>query len=185
MLVYTVQQAAKFCNLAPRTISKLFDAGKIKGYRIPGTRVRKIPHEYLIQYFRENGIEVPEELQTPILLLSRNEHLIQTLNHAFTYHKPAFHAQLTCCESLFSAGVACGRKKFRFLLVDFSSFEIKDLILVQEFLSKERQVICVALLPDDGKIHGLDRSIVSEVFKQPFEAADLVARLKTLKGNLV
>ena len=36
--VFTTGQVAKICKVAPRTVSKWFDSGRLKGYRIPGSR---------------------------------------------------------------------------------------------------------------------------------------------------
>ena len=35
--VLTTGEVAKICNVAPRTVSKWFDSGSLKGYRIPGS----------------------------------------------------------------------------------------------------------------------------------------------------
>src|SRR5262249_14744586 len=33
--VFTTGQVAKICKVAPRTVSKWFDSGRLRGYRIP------------------------------------------------------------------------------------------------------------------------------------------------------
>ena len=38
MKVFTTGQVAKICKVAPRTVSKWFDSGRLKGYRIPDPR---------------------------------------------------------------------------------------------------------------------------------------------------
>jgi excisionase family DNA binding protein len=45
MKVFTTGQVAKICKVAPRTVSKWFDSGRLKGYRIPGSQDRRIPRE--------------------------------------------------------------------------------------------------------------------------------------------
>src|SRR5947209_14833978 len=57
MKVFTTGQVAKICKVAPRTVSKWFDSGQLKGYRIPGSRDRRIPREDLIRFLEENGFE--------------------------------------------------------------------------------------------------------------------------------
>jgi CheY-like chemotaxis protein len=47
---------ARICQVAPRTVSKWFDQGQLRGYRIPGSRDRRIPIEQLIAFMRSNGI---------------------------------------------------------------------------------------------------------------------------------
>ena len=61
--VLTTGEVAKICNVAARTVSKWFDSGRLKGYRIPGSQDRRIPREYLIKFINEHGMPMPEDLQ--------------------------------------------------------------------------------------------------------------------------
>ena len=54
--VLTTGQVARICQVAPRTVSKWFDCGQLRGYRIPGSRDRRIPVDQLISFMRANGI---------------------------------------------------------------------------------------------------------------------------------
>ena len=54
--VLTTGEVAKICHVAPRTVSKWFDAGKLRGYRIPGSRDRRIPVGQLLAFMRAHGI---------------------------------------------------------------------------------------------------------------------------------
>jgi excisionase family DNA binding protein len=54
--VLTTGQVAKICHVAPRTVSKWFDTGKLRGYRIPGSRDRRIPVDQLVAFMRSHGI---------------------------------------------------------------------------------------------------------------------------------
>ncbi len=53
---YTTTQAAKISGLSANTIIKLFDSGKIKGFRIPGSRFRRIFKLPFIDFLEENNI---------------------------------------------------------------------------------------------------------------------------------
>src|SRR6478736_2719268 len=48
--VLTTGEVAKICNVAPRTVSKWFDSGALHGYRIPGSKDRRIPLNQLIRF---------------------------------------------------------------------------------------------------------------------------------------
>ena len=54
--VLTTGQVAKICNVAPRTVSKWFDSGQLRGYRIPGSKDRRIPLQHLIRFMKAHGI---------------------------------------------------------------------------------------------------------------------------------
>ncbi|MBN2136866.1 MAG: helix-turn-helix domain-containing protein [Sedimentisphaerales bacterium] len=50
--VLTTGDVAKICNVAPRTVSKWFDNGQLKGYRIPGSKDRRIPVNELVRFMK-------------------------------------------------------------------------------------------------------------------------------------
>ena len=55
-MVFTTGQVARICHVAPRTVTKWFDTGKLRGYRIPGSRDRRIPMDQLIAFMKENDM---------------------------------------------------------------------------------------------------------------------------------
>ena len=52
--IYTTSQVARICKVAPRTVSKWFDSGRLRGYRVPGSQDRRIPREHLIRFMEEH-----------------------------------------------------------------------------------------------------------------------------------
>jgi excisionase family DNA binding protein len=54
--VLTTGDVAKICNVAPRTVSKWFDSGQLKGYRIPGSKDRRIPLPELLRFMKANNM---------------------------------------------------------------------------------------------------------------------------------
>ena len=58
--VLTTGDVARLCHVAPRTVSKWFDTGKLRGYRIPGSRDRRIPTGHLRAFMRAHGIPLGE-----------------------------------------------------------------------------------------------------------------------------
>lgn len=54
--VLTTGQVAQICHVAPRTVTKWFDSGQLKGYRIPGSRDRRIPISELIRFMKVHSM---------------------------------------------------------------------------------------------------------------------------------
>jgi excisionase family DNA binding protein len=54
--VLTTGDVAKICNVAPRTVSKWFDSGQLKGYRIPGSKDRRIPLSELLRFMKVHNM---------------------------------------------------------------------------------------------------------------------------------
>jgi len=57
--VLTTGDVAKICNVAPRTVSKWFDTGQLKGYRIPGSKDRRIPVSELLRFMKTHNMPPP------------------------------------------------------------------------------------------------------------------------------
>jgi excisionase family DNA binding protein len=43
--VFTTGEAAEICKVSQQTIIRCFDSGRLKGFRVPGSRFRRIPRE--------------------------------------------------------------------------------------------------------------------------------------------
>lgn len=56
--VFTTGEAAAVCRVSQQTIIRCFDSGRVKGFRVPGSRFRRIPRDELIRFMKENDIPV-------------------------------------------------------------------------------------------------------------------------------
>ena len=102
MKVFTTGQVAKICKVAPRTVSKWFDSGRLKGYRIPGSQDRRIPREYLIKFLKEHGMplgDLEDEAMAKCLIVAQDQVLIENLKRELPP------------EKVVQSG--CGRERFR------------------------------------------------------------------------
>ena len=54
--VYTTGEVAKICKISQQTVIRCFDSGRLKGFRVPGSRFRRIPRELLIEFMKQNEI---------------------------------------------------------------------------------------------------------------------------------
>ena len=98
MKVFTTGQVAKICKVAPRTVSKWFDSGRLKGYRIPGSQDRRIPREYLIKFLKEHGMplgDLEDEAMAKILIVAQDQVLIENLKTGTT-SREIFQSSCSC-----------------------------------------------------------------------------------------
>ena len=105
MKVFTTGQVAKICKVAPRTVSKWFDSGRLKGYRIPGSQDRRIPREYLIKFLKEHGMplgDLEDEAMAKVLIVAQDQVLIENLKRELPPEK-AF--KVGTAASGFEAGI--------------------------------------------------------------------------------
>lgn len=84
--ILTTGEVARICNVAPRTVSKWFDNGQLRGYRIPGSRDRRIPLDHLVRFMRAHGMPVSgiETGQTRVLFVDADADLADLLRTALS-----------------------------------------------------------------------------------------------------
>jgi excisionase family DNA binding protein len=54
--LFSTGEAAKLSGLSHSTIIRCFDAGLLRGFRVPGSRFRKVPRHALMEFMRTNGL---------------------------------------------------------------------------------------------------------------------------------
>ena len=82
--ILTTGQVAQICKVAPRTVTKWFDSGQLKGYRIPGGRDRRIPTSELIRFMKAHDIptEAVDIGLIRILIIDSDWEMAQALSGA-------------------------------------------------------------------------------------------------------
>jgi excisionase family DNA binding protein len=184
MKVFTTGQVAKICKVAPRTVSKWFDSGRLKGYRIPGSQDRRIPREYLIRFLKEHGMplgDLEDEAMAKVLIVAQDQILIENIKRELPLERSF---KVAIAASGFDAGIQAESFHPDCIIVDFSIGRTEALQICQHLRRNVEfaDVILIALLPDDGNSTSFERSSITETFKKPFAAAHLAERLRTLIG---
>src|ERR687892_2558463 len=80
--VFTTGEAAKVCKVSQQTIIRCFDNGQLKGFRVPGSRFRRIPREALYKFMKDNGIptEALESGKHKVLLVDDEPEIVEIIN---------------------------------------------------------------------------------------------------------
>ena len=79
--VFTTGEAAKICKVSQQTIIRCFDSGQLKGFRVPGSRFRRIPRDQLFSFMRDNGIptDALESGKRKILIVDDDAELVELI----------------------------------------------------------------------------------------------------------
>src|SRR6187399_1430403 len=82
--VFTTGEAAKICKVSQQTIIRCFDNGQLKGFRVPGSKFRRIPREALYKFMKDNGIptDALESGKRKVLLVDDDPELVDMMNKA-------------------------------------------------------------------------------------------------------
>jgi excisionase family DNA binding protein len=115
--VLTTGDVAKICNVAPRTVSKWFDTGQLKGYRIPGSKDRRIPVSELMRFMRAHNIPAEGVLtgKIRVLIVDSNDETAWSLAEALKT-KAGYEVQTV--RSSFESGATIAKFTPHVLLVN-------------------------------------------------------------------
>lgn len=115
--VLTTGQVAKICRVAPRTVSKWFDTGQLRGYRIPGSKDRRIPLSQLIRFMKAYGIPMTglESGSPRVLIVDEDSDLIELIARSLN-DTGRFDTRMA--TSAFEAGAVAHDFKPQIIVVD-------------------------------------------------------------------
>ena len=181
--VFTTGQVAKICQVAPRTVSKWFDSGKLRGYRIPGSQDRRIPREQLIRFLKENNMPLgglEQEGWHKILIVGAEPLFIERLQELLPEDEDY---KYEVAHSGFEAGIQAESFHPDTIIVDLAMGRAEGLQIAQNLRRNaqyETTLIIALASEDEERPEGLNQYGYSEAFKKPFDVALLAERIRTL-----
>jgi excisionase family DNA binding protein len=178
--VFTTGEAAKICKVSQQTIIRCFDSGQLKGFRVPGSRFRRIPRELLYSFMRENGIptDALDSGKRKILVVDDDEDLVELICDALDRDG---RFDIRSVNNGFGAGMLI--KEFRpdlivldVMLPDINGKEVCQLVRGDKSMDNVR-VICISGMVETNKIQELRDAGSDEFLKKPFDVDVLLAHI--------
>src|ERR1700733_8676300 len=121
--VLTTGEVAKICNVAPRTVSKWFDSGALHGYRIPGSKDRRIPLNQLIRFMKQHGMPLNGLMTgcTRILIVDSENDIVEVLEKIL---EDEAKYEVEVAKGGFAAGVTAEKFRPHVILLDMHLSDI-------------------------------------------------------------
>jgi excisionase family DNA binding protein len=115
--VLTTGEVAKICSVAPRTVSKWFDSGALHGYRIPGSKDRRIPLNQLIRFMKQHGMPLNGLMtgSTRVLIVDDEQDIVEVLEKIL---EDEAKYEVEVCKGGFEAGVSAEKFRPHVILLD-------------------------------------------------------------------
>lgn len=179
--VLTTGEVAKLCNVAPRTVSKWFDAGRLRGYRIPGSKDRRIPIDHLIRFMRAHGIPLNglEKNCTRIVVLDAVDGLGQAVSIALS-DNPDY--EVTVANSALEAGAAIHELKPDVVVADVTLPDADPKVMVRFVRSLAESAPTCLIGMAQGLSDAEGQTLLQEGFNgylsKPFEVRALLSLIE-------
>lgn len=180
--VLTTGEVAKICNVAPRTVSKWFDTGVLKGYRIPGSKDRRIPVSQLMRFMKEHGIPFDgiASGKTRILIVDDEQEIVDVLHKALSEQA---NYEVRSATNGFQAGLECDRFKPHVMLLDVHLGEadvrnIANMVRSDDDLQMTK-IIAMSGKMTDGQLQSLRTTGFDGYLKKPFQVRQVIESIES------
>ena len=178
--VFTTGEAAKICKVSQQTIIRCFDSGQLKGFRVPGSRFRRIPRELLFVFMRDNGIptDALESGKRKVLIVDDDQELVELISDVLE-RDPRF--EIRSVNNGFDAGMMVKEYRPDLIVLDVMLPDINGKEVCQRVRSDKTmndvRIICISGMVEEDKVSELRSAGADDFMHKPFEVERLVDRM--------
>jgi excisionase family DNA binding protein len=183
--LFTTGEAAELCRVSQQTIIRCFDAGRLTGFRVPGSKFRRIPREELLRFMRENDIPTTalEAGLKRVLVVDDDPAIIELFTDALQRDG---RFEIATAQSGYDAGMLTESFKPHAVLLDYMLPDVNGNIVCRRLRSNPAtahvKIILVSGVVKQSDIDMLLKAGADEFVQKPFDIQKLLDRLGELTG---
>ncbi len=183
--VFTTGEAAEICNVSQQTIIRCFDRGRLTGFRVPGSKFRRIPRAELLRFMRENGIpaDLLGDSAIRILVVDDDPGIVRLMEELLGRDG---RFEVRTATTGYDAGMATREFRPNLVLLDYMLPDVNGNVVCERLradpeLSDTRIIIVSGVVRQD-EIDTLLAAGADDFVAKPFDAEELIARIIALVG---
>jgi excisionase family DNA binding protein len=178
--VFTTGEAAKICKVSQQTIIRCFDSGQLKGFRVPGSRFRRIPRESLYRFMKDNNIptDALESGRRGILVVDDDAAVVDLITDVLTKDG---RFEIKSVNNGFGAGMIA--KEYHpdliildVMLPDINGKAVCELIRSDATMS-DIKIICISGMVEEEKVQELRDAGADDFLHKPLDIDELTRRV--------
>lgn len=181
--VFTTGEAAEVCKVSQQTIIRCFDSGRLTGFRVPGSRFRRIPRDDLIRFMKANAIpiEVLDGGLKRILVVDDDPQIVELFVDLLGRDG---RFEVKTATTGYDAGLLTESFKPHLIILDFMLPDINGNIVCKRVREKaatrDIKVLCVSGVVKEADIKSLMDAGANDFLKKPFGIAALTEKIEAL-----
>ncbi len=181
--VFTTGEAAEICKVSQQTIIRCFDSGRLQGFRVPGSKFRRIPRNELLRFMRTNDIpsDVLESTRKRILVVDDDEQIVELFVDVLGRDD---RFEVKTARTGYDAGLLTEQFKPHLILLDYMLPDINGNLVCDRVRANpdfaKTKIIIVSGVVNRDEIDELLQSGADDFMKKPFNINDLVIRMAEL-----
>jgi excisionase family DNA binding protein len=181
--VFTTGEAADICKVSQQTIIRCFDSGRLQGFRVPGSKFRRIPRAELLRFMKANDIptDVLESTRKRILVVDDDEQIVELFLDVLGRDD---RFDVRSAGTGYDAGMLTEQFKPHLILLDYMLPDINGNIVCDRVRANpdlaSTKIIIVSGVVKREEIDELLKGGADDFVKKPFNINELVDRMAEL-----
>jgi len=178
--LFTTGEAAELCNLSQQTIIRCFDSGRLRGFRIPGSKFRKIPRDSLLKFMKENSIPIlsSQSGKKRLLIVDDDAEIVELMTDVLARDG---RFDVRTASTGYDAGIMTQKFRPDIILLDYMLPDVNGNIVCKtikqdpEFANT--RIIIISGVINQTEIDDLMKAGAEAFVKKPFNITELIDRI--------
>jgi len=178
--LFTTGEAAEICRVSQQTIIRCFDAGRLEGFRVPGSRFRRIPRQNLIKFMKDNNIPLDsiESGKRKVLVVDDDAEIVELIVEVLERDG---RFELKTASSGYEAGMATERFRPDLILLDYMLPDVNGNVVCQTIRKNPEfeniKIVIVSGVVKEDEIAQLLKSGAEDFIRKPFNITELTDKI--------
>jgi excisionase family DNA binding protein len=178
--VFTTGEAAEVCQVSQQTIIRCFDAGRLRGFRVPGSRFRRIPRDELLRFMKDNDIPLDRlgSSKRRVMVVDDDEQIVELFVDVLERDG---RFEVKTANTGYDAGVMTESFRPELMILDYMLPDINGNVVCQTVRKnpdlQDMKIIIVSGVVNQDEVDQLLGAGADEFVKKPFNIERLVGRI--------
>ncbi len=178
--LFTTGEAAEICKVSQQTIIRCFDSGRLDGFRIPGSKFRRIPRQSLIKFMKDNSIPLDsiDSGKKKILIVDDDEEIVELMVDVLIRDG---RFDIKTASSGYEAGIKTQQFLPNLILLDYMLPDVNGNIVCRTIKENPKfeniKIIIVSGVIKEDEIEMLLKSGAEDFVKKPFNIVELTDKI--------
>ncbi len=181
--VLTTGEAAELCRVSQQTIIRCFDSGRLTGFRVPGSRFRRIPRSELIRFMRVNNIPVDllDHNRVRVLVVDDDPSIVRIIEEMLGREE---RFEIRTVSTGYDAGMVTREFRPNIVLLDYMLPDVNGNIVCERIKSDselaDTKIIIISGVVRQAEIDCLLESGADAFIPKPFQVEELIEKIDGL-----